>query len=125
MIWHIVRILEVVYLFLQKPFWFFWGIFFNFRLDTIKKQGIINLNSYRGKIYASVFLTDSKVTFLKEGKDAAFCSFLYCVLLKFIVAWLKKYVIKFPCFSTSRNISLRPAAFLLLIFSEWCQILPS
>ena len=47
----------------------------------IDKQGIINLSSNSSKSYAPVVLSESEITFLREGKDAAFHPFLYCVLL--------------------------------------------
>ena len=47
----------------------------------VEKLSIIDLSSYRSKSYASVVLSDSKVTFLGEGEDAAFCPFLNCILL--------------------------------------------
>ena len=51
--------------------------FLNFWLDTVEKHGNLNLSS---KGYVSVVLSDSKVIFLGEVEDAAFCPFLYCVL---------------------------------------------
>ena len=54
--------------------------FLNFRSDTIEKQSTINLDSYIYKSNASVVLCDSEVTFLWEGKDVAFRSFLFYVL---------------------------------------------
>ena len=39
----------------------------DFQLDTIKKQGIINLSSYSSKSDASVVPRDNKVTFLGKG----------------------------------------------------------
>ena len=54
--------------------------FFDFGMDMIEKLGIVNFSSYSSKISASVVLSDSKVTFLGEGKDRAFYSFLSCVL---------------------------------------------
>ena len=41
--------------------------FIEFRFDTVEKQSIINHNS---KNYASVVLSDSKITFLEEKEDA-------------------------------------------------------
>ena len=54
--------------------------FLDFRSDTVEKQGIIKLSSYSGKIYTSVVLSNSEVTFLGEGNDAAFRPFLLCEL---------------------------------------------
>ena len=54
--------------------------FLNFRSDWMVKQGIVNLNSYNNKEYASGILKDTGVTLLEEGEDAAFCPFLFCVL---------------------------------------------
>ena len=38
--------------------------FLDFELDTIEKQGIINLCRYNNECYAFVVLSDSEVTFL-------------------------------------------------------------
>ena len=46
----------------------------------VEKQSIINLSSYSSKSYTSVVLSESKVTFLREEKDATFYQFLYCIL---------------------------------------------
>ena len=50
--------------------------FLSFKSDMIEKQGIINLSSY-----AFVVLSDSEVAFLGEGKDVAFCPFLFCLYM--------------------------------------------
>ena len=52
--------------------------FFNFRLDMVEKQVIINLSSYNSKSNASVALSNSEIVFLKEWEDTAFYPFLYC-----------------------------------------------
>ena len=44
--------------------------------DTIEKQNIVDLSSYSSKSYASVVLSDSKVTFLEERDDEVFRPFL-------------------------------------------------
>ena len=46
--------------------------------DTIKKQGIINLNNYSSNSYTTVVLSESKVAFFEEEEDAAFQLFLLC-----------------------------------------------
>ena len=51
--------------------------FLNHRLDTIEKFGIINLNNYGSKSYASVVLSDSEVILLWEVEDTAFCLFYF------------------------------------------------
>ena len=43
----------------------------------VEKKCIINLSSYSSKSYISVVLSDSKLTFLGKGDDAAFYPFLY------------------------------------------------
>ena len=70
--------------------------FRNFRSDIMEKQDIINLSSYNSKSCISVFHSDSKVVFLGEGEDAAFCPFL-CDLFIDSVALSKTHVIKFYC----------------------------
>ena len=47
----------------------------------IEKQGIINLSSYNSESYAIKVLWNSVVDFLQEGEDAAFHSFLICILV--------------------------------------------
>ena len=46
--------------------------FLDFRLNTIEKQGIINLISSSSKPNASIVLSDSEATFLWNGKNSAF-----------------------------------------------------
>ena len=46
----------------------------------------LNLSCYGSKGYGSDVLGDSEVKFLEEGEDAAFCPFLYCVLVIYGVA---------------------------------------
>ena len=64
--------------------------FLNFKFDAIEKQSTMNFNRYRNKSHASVVLGVSEVTFLKEGDDTAFCSFLFCILFIYGVAKSKK-----------------------------------
>ena len=47
----------------------------------VEKQSIINLSSFSSKSYASVVLSDSKVTFIGEVEDATFCLILNCILI--------------------------------------------
>ena len=90
-IWQIVRIYDVVDWFLWKPFLIFLKNF----LNMLEKQSIISLSSCRSKIYASILLGDSDVTFLRERKDVAFC----LSLLYFVYIWCCK--IKEVCKQTS------------------------
>ena len=60
--------------------------FLDFSFETVEKQSIIYLSSYISKWYASVVLSDFKVTFLGEGDDAAFCPFCYFILFIYNVA---------------------------------------
>ena len=53
--------------------------FLDYRSDTTEKQ-VYNLSRYSSKRYASVVLSDSEVTFLRKGEDAAFNPFLSYVL---------------------------------------------
>ena len=76
-------------LFSPKTILIFPKNFLNLRFDAIAKQSIINLNPYRSKSYASVVFSDSEVTFLTEGGDAAFCPSLYCILFIYSIANLK------------------------------------
>ena len=64
--------------------------FLNFRFDTIEKESIINLSFYRSKSYAFVVLCDSELSLLREENDAAFCPFLYCILIIYSIANSKK-----------------------------------
>ena len=50
--------------------------FLNFKLNRIKKQGIMNLCSYSSKSVASVVLSDSEVAYHGEEEDATFRPFL-------------------------------------------------
>ena len=52
----------------------------NCKLDTMEKQGIIEISSYSSKCYVSVILNDSKTTFSRKGADATFRAFLYYFL---------------------------------------------
>ena len=89
--------------------------FLNFWFDVIKKQSIKNLSRYGSKVYASVFVDDSEVTFLGKEEDSVFYPSLFCVLVIYSVAVLKLSS-NFLVFHTSGDISVRPAAFLFLIF---------
>ena len=80
-----------------KTVLFFPGNFLDFRFDMIEKQSIISLSNDRIKSYTSVVLCDSEVTFLEEGKNAAFCPFFSCPFFIDSIAKLKKYVFKFSC----------------------------
>ena len=55
--------------------------FLNFRLDTNKKHGIINLSSNCNKSHASVVPNDSEVALLEEGENLSFQPFFSLVLL--------------------------------------------
>ena len=55
--------------------------FLNFWFNAIEKQSIIDLSRYGSKSYASVVLGVSKVTFLRNGEDSAFCLSPYCLLV--------------------------------------------
>ena len=65
--------------------------FFCFILDTIEKQCIINLISRCSKSYTSVVLGDSEITFLREGKDPAFCPF-FCFFFLNTERWINEEV---------------------------------
>ena len=52
--------------------------FLDFRFDTVEKESIINLNSYRSKSYATVVLNDSEINFFEEEANVAFWQFLFC-----------------------------------------------
>ena len=56
----------------------------------VEKQSIVNFCSYRSKSYACEVLSDSEVTFLREGDDAVFCPSLHCILFIFCDTKLKK-----------------------------------
>ena len=58
----------------------------NFKFNTVKKQSIINLCSYRSKSYTYKIVDDSKITFLRKGEDAVFYPSLYCILLIYDIA---------------------------------------
>ena len=58
-----------------KTFLLFPMSFSDFKSDAIEKQGIINLCKCSSKSYASVVLSDFKVTFLGEEEDAIFLHF--------------------------------------------------
>ena len=73
--------------------------FLNLCFNPIEKKSIINLSHNGSKDYALVVLDDSEVTFLGEGKDAAFCPSLYCVLIIYNSALSKGYFIKTGSFS--------------------------
>ena len=66
--------------FSENIFFIFLKNFLNFWFDVIEKPSIINLSHYGTKSYALVVLGNSKVTFLGEGENAAFCPSLFCVL---------------------------------------------
>ena len=90
--------------------------FLVFRLDMIKKRGIINLSNYSFKNLASIALNNSKVTFL-WGKEA--WSLLSISLLCFVSTVLHIWRCMLPIFSVfyiSGDILSRLTAFLLLIF---------
>ena len=70
--------------FSEKLFWFFYKNFLNFRSDTIKMKGIINLSDNSIKSYAILVLTDFKVAIWKKGEDSAF-RFLFIVFYLFKV----------------------------------------
>ena len=50
--------------------------FLTFSLDTIEKQGILNLKSSSSECYAYIDLSDSGVTILGEEEDEAFYPYL-------------------------------------------------
>ena len=54
--------------------------FLNFWFDAIEKQATVNLSRCRSRTYASIVLSDSEVTFHREGDDAAFCPSSNCLL---------------------------------------------
>ena len=66
MIRRFIRICEIVIP--SKVVLIFPQNLFDFGLDTIEKQGIIDFSSYRSKSYASVVLSDSGIAFFGEGK---------------------------------------------------------
>ena len=70
---------------------FFSKNFLNFWSSAIEKQNIINLSCYESKSYDSVVLGDSKVSFLSEKEDAAFCPLFNCSLVIYGVAKSKKH----------------------------------
>ena len=55
--------------------------FLYLRFDVVELQIIINLSRYGSKGITSVVLGNSGVSFLGERVDAAFCPFLYCILV--------------------------------------------
>ena len=56
---------------------FFSKNFLDFEWNTNELKGIINFSSSNNKWYASVAISDSKVTVLDERSDETFCSFLF------------------------------------------------
>ena len=74
-------------------------------------QSIVNLDRFGSMRYTAGVIGYSEVIFIDEREDAAFCPFVYYVLVVYTVAVSELYV-----FHTSRGISSRPAAFLFLIF---------
>ena len=93
--------------------------FLNFWFDTVEKQSIINLSSYRNKSYASVVLSDSKMTFLRK-EDASFRPLLYWILY---INW-RSQSSNFCVYHISGVILLKPAAFLFLIFVKTTFVFP-
>ena len=79
MIQWIVQIYEVMEQFFFKSHSDFPKIFLNFRSHMIEKQRSKNFSNYSSKSNVSVVLSDSKIAFLGEREDAAFCPFLNCV----------------------------------------------
>ena len=91
--------------------------FLNFRFYAIEKQSIISLNRCRGESYAPVVLDDSEVPFLWEGEETAFCRSLSAVFLYIRRCKIEEVGHQISWFfHTSKSISSRLAAFLLLIF---------
>ena len=93
MIRQIVKINDVVDRFLWKPYWFIPKNFLDFRSKTIRKKSILILSSHCSKSDAFVVLSDFRVDFLGEGKDAAFRPCLYGDLFIHCIAKPKKYVV--------------------------------
>ena len=82
----------------------------NFKSDTTEKEGIINLSSYSTKCYASVVLSDSKVTFHEEEEDKAFCPFLCVLFMHSIALHNRRHMSSnFLAFHTFRGILSEPA----------------
>ena len=87
----------------------------DFRLDTIKNQGVLNLCSYSNKSYVPVVLKDSVITFLRKGNEAAVC--LFIVFCLYTALYNRRNISSnFLVFHTSGCISSRSAAFLFLFY---------
>ena len=95
-----------------------WGCFLknflNFRSDMMEKQGIINLSSYSIKSYASVVLSDSRVTFLGERSMQPFIHFSFVYIQHCIIEEVCLQI--FLSSKLHGGIFSRPAAFLHFIF---------
>ena len=85
--------------------------FLDFRLDRIKKHGIISFSSYTSKNYAFELFSDFEVAFNRKRDDAAFCLFLYCVLFIHSIAWSKKYVVRFSCLPYFKRYFIKSCSF--------------
>ena len=81
----------------------------------IEKQGIINLSCYSIKIYTIVVLSDTEVTFL-EKRMQFFVHFIIVLCLYTLLHNQRSLLLNFLVFHTFVGISLKPTAFLLLIF---------
>ena len=99
MIRRIIRICKGVKWFLRFFLWFFLTY-------TIEKKDTINLSGYSSKSYASAVLSDSDITFLWQGHDAVFRSYLYWVLFIYNIAYSKDSLL----FHNWGCISSKPAA---------------
>ena len=83
-----------------------------FRSDTIEKQGVRNLSSYSSKIYTSVVLCDSEVTFLRERRMQHFVHFSIAFGFYTALHNRRNTFKNFLVFLTSGGILLRLSAFL-------------
>ena len=68
------------------------------------------------RVFTSVVLGKSKVTFLEDSEDAPICPSVYCVLVIYGVTESDQYVVTFPCFPQFCTYFVKPCCFLILIF---------
>ena len=90
----IVRIYDIMIRFLLKPDF---SLEFFFARIRLRSRALKNLATVEVRVMPLLFLVIPMSFFLDKKKNAAFYSFLCCILYKLSVTWLKKYVINVPC----------------------------
>ena len=110
----IVKICEVVDLFLRKSFWFFQSMFSILGSMRLLSRALYILATMYFRV---IVLSYSEVAILREEENVSLCQSVYCVLIIWAITVPEQYVVELPGLPYFWGYFIKPCCFFIFNFS--------